>query len=70
MSTPEQHLDQQWLRVKRVLLAPRTGTGSGYDARVKVSLPGGATPESISNLWSLLCAHADAAIIKAWEDAA
>jgi hypothetical protein len=68
--TEAERLDAQWVRVRKVLLAPRTGTGSGYDARVKVSFPGGVTPESISNLWAVLCSHADAAIIKTREDAA
>jgi hypothetical protein len=71
MSDREQQLDQEWLRVKQVLLAPTpAGKGGGYDDRVQVKWHGRKTPSSVGCLWALLCGAADAAIIKTWENAA
>jgi hypothetical protein len=70
MSEAERRLDEQWARVKRLLLTPTGGKGGGYDNRVSVKWHGRKTPESLLGLWTLLRAAADEAIVKMWEDAA
>jgi hypothetical protein len=70
MSDAERRLDEQWARVKRLLMTPTVGKGGGYADRVQVKWHGRKTPESLRGLWTLLGAAADEAIIKQWEDTA
>ena len=58
----EQQLDQQWARLKRVLLAAGSGGGE------PVSVHCGATPERVGILWHLVCSKVDQTIVAMFDN--